>query len=89
MAIEWVHMNIGNFGGDPNRILLFGQSAGASSADLYSYAASTSLKKFGAYLIYHSIPKILSSVPLPFTQELPHYYFRPPTTKIGTIYPPI
>ncbi|KAK9854239.1 hypothetical protein MYU51_004095 [Penicillium brevicompactum] len=39
LAIEWVHKNIAQFGGDPNQILLFGQSAGASSADLYSYAA--------------------------------------------------
>ncbi|KXG46616.1 Carboxylesterase, type B [Penicillium griseofulvum] len=38
LAIEWVHQNIAKFGGDPNRILLFGQSAGAASVDIYSYA---------------------------------------------------
>jgi para-nitrobenzyl esterase len=27
-ALEWVKTNIGNFGGDPNRILIFGQSGG-------------------------------------------------------------
>jgi carboxylesterase type B len=36
--MEWVHENIANFGGDPARITLFGQSAGASSADYYAYA---------------------------------------------------
>ncbi|RDW79102.1 uncharacterized protein DSM5745_05954 [Aspergillus mulundensis] len=38
LAIEWVHRNIANFGGDPDRILLFGQSAGAASVDGYTYA---------------------------------------------------
>ncbi|KAJ5211372.1 hypothetical protein N7472_001511 [Penicillium cf. griseofulvum] len=38
LAIVWVHQNIARFGGDQNRILLLGQSAGAASADIYSYA---------------------------------------------------
>ena len=38
LAIEWVRDNVGAFGGDPSRITLFGQSAGATSISTYGYA---------------------------------------------------
>lgn len=38
LAIEWVNENIDKFGGDPSRITIFGQSAGAAAIDIYSYA---------------------------------------------------
>ncbi|CEL11388.1 hypothetical protein ASPCAL14490 [Aspergillus calidoustus] len=38
LAVEWVHKNIAKFGGDPARIMLFGQSAGSISTDMYTYA---------------------------------------------------
>ncbi|KAJ3825336.1 carboxylesterase [Lentinula raphanica] len=37
-AIGWVYQNIASFGGDPTRITIFGQSAGAELADAYSYS---------------------------------------------------
>ena len=37
-SLEWVRDNIRYFGGDPSRIMIWGQSAGASSVDYHNYA---------------------------------------------------
>ncbi|CBY43781.1 unnamed protein product [Oikopleura dioica] len=34
-AVEWVRQNIGQFGGDPDKIMIFGQSAGGVSTTLH------------------------------------------------------
>jgi carboxylesterase type B len=36
-VVQWVHDNIAAFGGDPARIMLFGQSAGGVAIDAYTY----------------------------------------------------
>ncbi|KAI0487091.1 carboxylesterase [Xylaria cf. heliscus] len=38
VALEWVYQNIEAFGGDQNRITLWGHSAGALSADILNFA---------------------------------------------------
>lgn len=38
MAVQWVYQNIAEFGGDPSRMILFGNSAGGTQVDKYAYA---------------------------------------------------
>ena len=38
LAVEWVHHNIRNFGGSPDRIVIAGQSSGSVAVDYWNFA---------------------------------------------------
>ncbi|KAG6887405.1 hypothetical protein C0995_015592 [Termitomyces sp. Mi166 len=46
-AVQWVYDNIAGFGGDPERIVLFGQSAGGVAVDAYTLAHMEDVKVKG------------------------------------------
>jgi carboxylesterase type B len=54
VALNWVHKLISSFGGDPQRITIFGQSAGASSVK-YMLGSPKAVGKFAAAMAFSNI----------------------------------
>ncbi|XP_038056684.1 liver carboxylesterase 1-like isoform X3 [Patiria miniata] len=61
LALQWVHENIAGFGGDPSRVTLFGQSAGADAVSLHAFANKS--RPFFKRVASHSGPSTLAFVP--------------------------
>ncbi|CAE6402436.1 unnamed protein product [Rhizoctonia solani] len=62
LALEWVHKNIGYFGGDPDKVTLFGVSAGAISASYQAfYKKGDTGKLFRGMILESGSPTTLNA----------------------------
>ncbi len=57
-AMQWVHKNIAEFGGDPAKITLFGESAGAMSAGLHLFSTPESNDLFRAVIMESNVMSV-------------------------------
>ena len=66
MALQWVHDNIRAFGGDPEKVTVFGQSAGATSIGLLTMAYDGKDENlFRAAILHSGSPQNTAPTPPP------------------------
>jgi hypothetical protein len=70
LALKWVSANVARFGGDPNRVTIFGESAGATSVT-YHYTTPSSWPLFQQAIIQSSAA-FIQTVPLSGLSPLTH-----------------
>lgn len=86
MVVEWVRDNIAGFGGNPEQMVLWGQSAGSASVGMYGYAypndlivkglildsgaPSTLVVAAGNYTNFHTLAKAVGCGGLSAAKEL-------------------
>ena len=59
LALEWVNKNIGYFGGDPNLVTIFGESAGGLSVALHITAPQSQMN-FQRAIMHRCVSRMLS-----------------------------
>ena len=59
-AIQWIHANIAQFGGDPNRITIMGLSAGGIATDAYTFAHPNDTIVKGEYIFKRLKRRLIS-----------------------------
>ncbi|RDI89752.1 hypothetical protein Vi05172_g748 [Venturia inaequalis] len=58
MALDWVQQNIASFGGDPKKVTIFGQSAGARSVDFHLLTNNPKNPPFRAVIVQSGSARI-------------------------------
>lgn len=80
VGLEWVRDNIEYFGGDPNQITIFGESAGAASVSLLALSPSAQ------GLFHKAIGQSASAAsPWAFDDKYHEYYARQVAAKVGCV----